>query len=246
MKILFLDIETAPHKGYFWKLFKENIGVSQIIEPSYTLCWAAKWYGKSGMQFASIRGGAKPKPMLQKIADLLDEADVIVHFYGKRFDIPTLNKEFIKHGVKMPSPYKQIDLKEIAAKVFYFASNKLEFVAKFLGVGCKIKTDFDLWKGVMDGDNKSWNLMERYNKQDTLLLEKLYKKMLPWIPSHPNWSSYEGGQVCPQCGSKHFISRGYYVANINKYHKYECKSCGKYFRGNKNVNKTKNEKFHTI
>lgn len=181
--------------------------------------------------------------MLQKIWKLLDEADVVVHFYGKRFDIPTLNKEFILLGMSPPSPYKQVDLKEVAARVFKFASNKLEFLAKFLGIGAKIKTDFDLWKDVLDGCKVAWNKMETYNKQDTKLLEPIYDKLLPWIPSHPNHATYEDGLVCPQCGGQHYIKRGFAVVNVNTYTRYQCKDCARYFRGNKAVKAKRGEKF---
>ena len=43
MRILYLDIETAPNEGKFWGLFKQNIGTNQITKPGYTLCFAAKW-----------------------------------------------------------------------------------------------------------------------------------------------------------------------------------------------------------
>lgn len=245
VKILFLDIETAPHKVYTFQLWNAYMAPDHMIEPSYTLCWAAKWFGKSQILFDSIERSS-PKEMLKGIWKLLDEADIVVHFYGKKFDIPTLNKEFINYGLVPPSPYKQIDLKDIAAKVFKFASNKLEFVAKFLKVGCKIKTDFDLWLDVMEGKKDAWQKMKTYNKQDTNLLEKVYLKMRPWIPNHPNLASYAEDMVCPTCGGSHYIGRGYYYLAINKYHKYQCKDCFRYFRGNKLIAVRKGEKFVNI
>ncbi len=43
MKILILDLETSPHKGFHFGLFQQNISISQLIESSTVLCWAAKW-----------------------------------------------------------------------------------------------------------------------------------------------------------------------------------------------------------
>ena len=48
-KILLLDIETAPNKVYTWGLWNQNIGLSQIIQEGYLLCWGAKWLGKRGV-----------------------------------------------------------------------------------------------------------------------------------------------------------------------------------------------------
>ena len=45
-KILVIDIETAPASGYIWKLFDVNISLSQLIDTSKVICFAAKWYGE--------------------------------------------------------------------------------------------------------------------------------------------------------------------------------------------------------
>ena len=42
-KILVLDIETAPCLGYFWNIWNTNIGISQIVNTSKMICFAAKW-----------------------------------------------------------------------------------------------------------------------------------------------------------------------------------------------------------
>src|SRR6478736_1404610 len=94
MKILLTDIETAPNIAYVWGLFKENIPIQRLISSGYILSWAAKWYGTDKIMFDSIQH--KPAAeMLSEIHYLLDEADVVVHYNGSNFDIPTLNKEFV-------------------------------------------------------------------------------------------------------------------------------------------------------
>ena len=105
MKILLLDIETAPNTAYVWRLFKENIGTNQLLESSYVMCWAAKWVGSDDIMFDSIYY-SKPKQMLKRIHKLLDQADVVIHWNGSKSDIPTLNKEFIEYGLTPPAPYK--------------------------------------------------------------------------------------------------------------------------------------------
>ena len=44
MKILLLDIETAPNIVHSWGLWQQNIGLPQIVKSGYTICWSAKWY----------------------------------------------------------------------------------------------------------------------------------------------------------------------------------------------------------
>ena len=71
MKILLLDIETAPNKVYTWGLWKQNIALNQIDEIGYTLSWAAKWYKDRKVMFSSIHTDEK-KEMLKQVYRLLE------------------------------------------------------------------------------------------------------------------------------------------------------------------------------
>lgn len=238
MKILLLDIETAPHKVYAWGLWDQNIATNQIEEEGYTLCWAAKWYSTSKMLFSSLQTSTR-KEMLKQIHALLDEADAVVHYNGTKFDIPTLNKEFILEGMQPPSPYKEIDLLRVARRRFRFPSNKLNYVAEALGLGSKTKhKGMELWRGCMEEDEASWRIMERYNKQDVKLLEQVYVTMLPWIQNHPNYGLYTDASrpVCKNCGSSRVIKKGVEYTSIGKYHRFKCKACGTNLRGSTLIN----------
>ena len=233
MKILLLDIETFPHLAAVWGLFKENIPLDRLMESGYTACWAAKWRGENHVYFDSVHRNTR-KGMVENVHELLDEADAVVHYNGSRFDLPTLNKEFLQYGLQPPSPYKQVDLLNTARKQFRFASNKLDFVSKFLGVGQKTKhRGYDLWKGCMDGDRKCWTEMREYNCQDVILLENLYDRLLPWIQSHPNHGLHTHGTVCTNCGSKHVQRRGISRTGVGVYQRWQCTDCGTWMRTRK-------------
>jgi hypothetical protein len=237
LKLLFLDIETAPNVAWVWGIFKENIPIDRIISSGYVLCWAAKWLGSDDIMFDSVyKSGSKR--MLKNIHKLLDEADAVVHYYGSRFDIPTLNKEFLLNNLTPPSNYKQIDLLKVARKQFKFTSNKLDYVAQQLGVGKKVKhAGYELWIKCMDKDPDAWKQMESYNVNDVVLLESVYHKLLPWIPNHPNYALYQetGALCCPNCGSTHLHKRGFTVSLATKYQRYQCRTCGAWSRDKKAV-----------
>jgi DNA polymerase elongation subunit (family B)/rubredoxin len=232
-KILLIDIETAPNKVYSWGLWDQNIATNQVMETSYVLSWAAKWYGEREVMFDSVKkSGAKG--MMKKAHQLLNEADIVVHYNGLKFDVPTLNKEFIQLGFAPPAPYKQIDCMKEVKRMFRFQSNKLDFVSQALGIGSKAKHEgFSLWVKCMEGDAKAWRRMERYNRQDVRLLEKLYIELRPWIEKHPNIGTYDETLACPKCGGLKKQRRGYAVTQMRKYPRYQCLSCGGWFRGNK-------------
>lgn len=247
MKILHLDIETAPNKVYSWGLWNQNIAINQIVESGYTMCWAAKWHGERGVMFNSIHHSSEIE-MLEEIFELINEADAVVHYNGEKFDMPTLNREFLIHGLGVPDPYHHIDLLKVVRQRFKFPSNKLDYVAQELDLGSKTKhMGMEMWKGCMAGEDKDWKLMEKYNKQDVKLLEDLYNVLLPWIQKHPNHALYAStdSPVCPNCGSTHLHKKGVETTLTMKYQRYKCVDCGTPIRGRTNIG-TKEEKVNTL
>lgn len=172
--------------------------------------------------------------MLTDIHKLMDEADVVVHYNGTKFDVPTLQREFLMTGMAPPSPVKQLDLLTVVRKQFRFSSNKLDFVCQTLGLGNKVvHKGMALWRGCMDGDSKSWKTMQKYNIQDVLLLEKLYHRILPWIRTHPNQGLFTKKPVCPRCASTKVQSRGVARTATLSYQRFQCTSCGGWIKGAK-------------
>jgi ribosomal protein L32 len=180
--------------------------------------------------------------MLEKMYNVIEEADAIVTYNGNRFDLPTLNKEFLLTGYRPPAPYKSVDIYRTVKSKFRFASNKLDHVAQQLGLGSK--TDhygFQMWLDVMDGNKKAQKLMETYNKQDVVLLEKVYDLVLPWIANHPNRSHHSGSAVCPNCGSKHLQHRGFTITAVGRQQRFQCQDCGKWSKASESCEKTPKE-----
>lgn len=237
--MLLLDIETAPNIAHVWGLWQQNVGINQIQVPGYVMCWAAKWHGGSKIHFAKVRyenGVPVRQEMLEPIHALLDQADVVVHYNGRKFDIPTLNKEFILHEMAPPSPYKQVDLLAVTRREFRWPSNKLDYVCQQLGLGKKVKhAGHDLWNACMAGDPIAWRKMAAYNKNDVVILERLYDRLMPWIRNHPNHAMYAGRPVCTNCGSTSLQSRGVAHTRGRSYPRFQCTSCSKWVRGTKAI-----------
>ena len=233
MKILLADVETSPNEVFTWGIWQQNISINHMIESSSILCWSAKWRGEKEVYFDSEHKSSKKK-MLKGIHKMLCEADAIVTYNGKNFDTPVLNREFLIHGMLPPSPHKHIDLLQVARAQFRFQSNKLEYVARELGVGSKVKHEgFQLWVSCMHGDADAWVKMEKYNKGDVTLLEKVYDRLLPWIPNHPNHALYsnETRPQCSNCGGTEVQRRGDAKTKTLTYPRFVCKSCGTWLRG---------------
>ena len=234
IKLLSIDIECSPNIVHVWGLFNQNIGINQIVKPSETICFAAKWYGKPDVIFLAQTDEISKRKMVHKAWTLLDEADAVLHYNGIKFDIPSLNTEFRKMGLNPPSPFKQIDLYREVKKNFRLPSYKLDFVLQYFGIGAKVKHEgHELWVKCLQNDPEAWEKMREYNVGDILPLERLYDKIRPWIKSHPNMGLYIDTEqpTCRICGSTNLNKKGFEHTQLSSYQRYKCKGCGANLRG---------------
>jgi len=229
-KILIIDIETSPNLAYTWGLFKANIGINQIEESGEVICFAAKWLGDRKTLFYSTHHDGK-EDMLTAAWNLLDEADIVIGYNHVQFDMKHLRREFLESGFTPPSRWKDIDLLQVVRREFRFTSNKLDYVSQQLGLGKKVShVGFDLWLACIRGDDKAWNTMKRYNRQDVILTEELYNTLLPWITGHPHRGLFTGVEdCCPNCGGTDLTDTGQIVATTRAYPTFVCEACG--YRG---------------
>ena len=231
-RILVIDIETAPASGYIWKLFDVNVSLSQLIDTSKVICFAAKWVGDKKVIFHSNQEDTHKK-MIKKAWDLFNEADAVVGYNSKNFDCKILNKEFILSGYPPPSPYKHIDLLQTMKNKFKFMSNKLDHVSQELGIGKKTSHQgFELWQACMNNDSKAWKLMKKYNINDVKLTEELYDKVKGWLKTTFNFNEHSESMVCPNCGSHNVTKNGTYKSPTRAYQKYVCNDCFAHSKSN--------------
>jgi len=233
-KILLYDIETSALVTHAWGLFDQNIGLNQIVQDWFVMSWSAKWLDSDEVFYEDVRKTVKKsdpdKKILQGIHKLLSEADVVVSYNGDSFDAKKLNARFIKFGMPPVSPYKSIDCLKIARRYFKFTSNKLEYVAKYLG--CVLQKSkhkkylgHELWKECMGGNLEAFDEMKEYNVLDTKVLEEVYRKLIPFDNSI-SFSAFHQVSTCT-CGSTNFVKDGYKYTAKGAFQRYTCKKCGK-------------------
>ena len=246
-KILFFDIETTPMISYTWGRWHQNVSLEQTVQESYMLCWSASWmhstevFGDCLTPEESVKGDNNR--IIESLWRCVDEADILVAYNGVDFDVKKINGMFFTHGLNPPSPYKVVDPCRVARAKFRFSSNRMDALAKYLGIPMKMGTDFSLWKRCMQGSKEALDYMFEYNKKDVDILKQIYIKMLPYINSHPNVCNYvDNNMACTHCGeTKNFekIEGHYYYTDVNKYQIYRCLTCGSVFRDRYSVREVK-------
>ena len=233
-RILTYDIECIGLLGWTWGLYDQN--VIRVTHPAHILTIAYKWLDEKKVHCISLPDypGYKKNPHSDKelakdFWKVIDEADIVIGHNSNSFDNKIVNSMFIRHKLKPPSPYKQVDTMRVAKSVGRFTSNKLDDLGDVLEIGRKKDHEgFDLWIGCDSGNKKSWKKMIEYNKQDVIVTENLYKELRPWMTPHPAMNVYENRpQACPKCGGNR-MHKGtkYQATNTNLYQYYRCKDCG--------------------
>lgn len=231
-RILVFDIETAPNLAHVWRFFKEHVSADQLLKDGYILSYAAKWLGSDEVFYEETRT-ENDKPLVRKLAKLLEEADIVIGHNGDRFDLGWVKFRAAIHGIQPWSPVKIVDTFKIARKEFYSPSYRLEYLARIFKCTPKLShkkfPGHKLWVGcVVDKDEEAWAEMKEYNIQDVLTLEELYYKMRPYMTQHPNMGVYieSDKPVCSRCGSENMAKDGFHYTNTGKYQQYRCKDKG--------------------
>lgn len=229
---MFLDIETRPALAYVWRLFDENVGLEQLLEPSQILSVGWKFKGDKAFVYTDVwpvRSKRGRTRMLRKVYKAMQKADAVVTFNGARFDLPKLTGEFLVAGFKPLHQLTSIDT-ILTTKKMGFTSNKLAHVLPLLGLGNKLDTGgFRLWREYMAGDPKARAEMKLYNEGDVRSLERLYDRILPYITNHPYLGDYAG--CCPNCGSQDVQHRGHRRTRAFKIERIQCNVCGTWSSG---------------
>lgn len=216
-----------------WGLWNQNLSHGNILRESLVVTAAWKWRGDPKVYHVAINP-AKPRSDRQVVKGLhraILEADIVVAHNGDKFDIRKFNARAIYHKLA-PLPKKHtIDTLKVAKKYFYFNSNRLDYLGKFLLGERKIKTSYDLWLEVMDGNVEAITKMVKYNKRDVVLLEKVYDRLAPYMQTGPNFAIFAEAHVCSRCGSKRVKHSKWKYQLTTKRMQYLCLDCGGYSCG---------------
>lgn len=249
-----LDIETAPIDGSVWGLFDQNIGLNQIVREWSILsfCFKPLGGGKRDIVYMDTSAEADPRAdgeLLKALWEILHDTDIVIAQNGKRFDMRKINARMILEGYAPYRPVKVLDTMLMARQVAAFTSNKLEWLSTYLSPRPKLKhkdfPGYELWAECLNGNPKAWASMRKYNIQDVLATEDVYKRLRPWVKGHVNVAAYSDGEhmQCSVCGgdSLRRDERNAFT-QVGEYRQYQCNDCGAWMRDRHTINSTAKRK----
>jgi len=252
--ILLFDIETSPIVARVWSLWQNGIDIKDIVRDWCVLCFSAKWlFSNDVISFRLTEEELETrddKRIVTELWNLLDKADIVIAHNAERFDVRKSNARFLKYELNLPSPYQILDTLKHARKKFNLTSNKLDYIADFLGVEGKMVTPSGMWREVEEGNYDMLITMDEYCAQDVISLEQVYLKLRPYIQPHPNIGLHivEDVNSCPTCGSENldWNLESVYTTNSNQYHAFRCNECKSLGRSRTSVLKAKDKRNLTV
>lgn len=117
------------------------------------------------------------------IRDTLEQADMVVGWNSKMFDIPFLNARLAKHGERPLRPHFNLDLMYYAGGTsMRIGSRKLDNVAKYFNfVNQKTPITWEDWQRAGAGDKNAMNQVVAHCEADILVLREAYDHLLPYV-----------------------------------------------------------------
>ena len=234
IKRLFWDIETSPNIGSFWRAgAKQYINVDGIIQERATICIGYKWEGEDKVTVLTWDMFKSDRSMLVAFLKIANEADELVAHWGDNFDMPWFRTRCLFHDLQPLPNYKTIDTCAWASRLFKFNCNKLDYIAKYLGLGEKIHTDHSLWeKVVLANDREALKYMAKYCGQDVRLLEKVWGRLRVVASPKTHAGVTAGGEkwTCAHCGDGNVKPHKRRITSMGTIqHQFQCGKCGGYF-----------------
>lgn len=170
-KIGYADIETSGLDAPF----------------SMVYCWSIKERGGKIVSCSVARGdilsGRLDKNVVEKFVKEIVKYNIIITYYGTRFDIPFVRSRALHWRIMFP-PYGKIyhmDLYYVVRNKLRLNRNRLENAAEILGIKGKTKLDSQVWMRAHSGDAKALAYILKHNRADVNILEKLHSRLEPFI-----------------------------------------------------------------
>lgn len=176
------------------------------------------------------------RDLVADLVDDLDDADMWVTYYGKRFDHPFLNTRIFYwrsrgHDISLLSNVPHVDLYDTAKRKLKLHSNRLQVVSDLLGHGEKTPLELPTWIKAAGGHRPSINYVVEHCERDALILARNYLDLRPLVPAHPHMGVLATGDriSCATCGSG-VQKRGTYVTEASTRQRFQCTNpdCGRW------------------
>lgn len=226
LKILFFDIESSDLNANFGRMLNFGYMWQTEKKPTVLNICDYKSFKKDVTDDREICIAAR---------EILLDADIIVSWFGRFFDIPFINTRLMDNHLDMLPEFGQghIDCWFTARKKMRLHSNRLASVQAFLDLP-EEKTPLTpkIWVRAKAGHVESLRYVQEHCYQDVLVLQQAFDRMSPLITLPAcRVAKHKGEIYCTQCGGSKIVHNGTRLTQKKHYQRLLCHDCGKYFNG---------------
>lgn len=191
-----------------------------------------KWLGEDKIHVPSIMdydGWEKDviddKKLVRDFHKVMMEADMLVGFYSKGFDLPWIQSKFLEYNLPVLPLIPHVDLYYVARSNLRLGRKSLDNISSFMKLGSKkYYVSGSIWKRARIGDPAALDKVVKHCHADIVLTEKLYLKLRPLVRQHPRLN---GWLPCANCGGSNLQRRGYAITRTQgKKIRVWCRDCG--------------------
>lgn len=203
---LLADIEVSPNIVLAWRAgYDLSINPESIIQERKIICIAYRWHGEKKTTVLCWDRNQDDRKMLKEFVEIANEADEVIFHHGDKFDVPWIRARCLIQGLGPIPDWKTVDTKKLAAARYLFNANKLDYLAKLLGVGEKRPSGYDLWKDILlKKCPRAMEKMKHYCAGDVEILEGVYDKLVSGAKPKTHVGVLGGRErwTCPRTGSR--------------------------------------------
>ena len=182
---MFLDLESTRLDGSFGHLISSAVVYGSSDTVTAISIGDAKRDVCNLKGMAACRKGFCDRRLSLWTKEKVENADFIVGWNSKLFDIPLLNTRLILHNERPVFPTMHLDLMYTAGwGSARFYSRRLDAVARSLNVPNE-KTSLDVvtWRAAGDGNPRAIAEIVKHNKLDVLVTRDCFLHLKPLVKS---------------------------------------------------------------
>jgi uncharacterized protein YprB with RNaseH-like and TPR domain len=218
----------VPAKILIWDIESSHLKADWAT----VLCIGWKWYGNHAMHVPSLmdypgwkRDVTDDRKLIKTFHDVMMEAEMLVTYFGKGFDIKIMQSKFLEYGLPVLPNIPHVDLFYTVKSNMTLTRKSMDNVAHYLNLDAeKTHLSGTIWKRAMAGHVESMRYVIKHCRADVLVLEELYTRLRPLVRMHPRVA---GWGPCRNCGSTDLQRRGIAltVTQGTRY-RVRCNQCG--------------------
>ena len=241
-RILCYDLETPPYQAWVWGCGEQYVRHNQLVKEHdqpgiicVTYCWMDENKPAQCIDWGYEEQDSSR--VVEEFDKIIRTADFTIGKNSDRFDTKVLNAVRMLNGLPgFPEwmGYKD-DLEKQMRKYFKLPSQSLDYISGQLGLGGKIKMEFQDWIDIVEKNEngrKALAKMIKYGKKDCTDTRTLWNRLSEHFDSKWNQAKFQGDSLACKhmdCGSSNLTNRGSpRLVGATMYQEWRCLDCHRY------------------